>query len=475
MTRLPRSLPTEQGVDPAAVLDFLDAVDSDPAVEVHSMMLLRRGHVVAEGWWAPHTPERDRLVYSVSKSFTATALGFALDEGLVRLDDTVVSHFPELADDAAEDAMPLTLRDLASMASGHDHDTWQDALASDPLEPVRGFLRRAPNRPVGQHFTYNQSCTYTLAAVIQRRSGMRLTEYLRPRLFAPLGIGEVAWQSRPAGREIGFSGLYARTEDIAKLGLLYLRRGRWDDRQLIPQWYVDEATSVRVATPAEPTADWRQGYGYQFWISRHGFRADGAFGQFALVLPEQDVVVALTAGTEATQELLDHVWRHLLPGCEAFDPGNDRQAELDQRLEGLQLAPAPGHRPPSRWEDWTSASFSVTTQPEEPLASTITSIGITGTSEALRVALAEPANELTVDVGIGTWAVSESRDLHGDVVPVAASAGWLDQEHAELYVVFLATPHRMDIRCSLPAGTAEAIWRAAPLDGGALETLHRPR
>ena len=181
MSGLPRSTPLEQGVDPAAVLAFVDAVDADPAVELHSLMVLRHGHVVAEGWWAPHTSERTRLLYSLSKSFTSTALAFAISEGLVQLDDTAVSHFPEFAEEITDPrSRSITLRDLASMAAGHDHDMWQEARACDPEEPVRGFLLLPPDRRPGTRFAYSQPCTYTLAAIIQRRAGMRLSEYLSP-------------------------------------------------------------------------------------------------------------------------------------------------------------------------------------------------------------------------------------------------------------------------------------------------------
>ena len=174
---LPRSAPAGQQVDPAAVLAFVDAVDADPAIELHSLMVVRHGQVVAEGWWAPHTPERTRLLYSLSKSFTSTALGFALEEGRFGLDDTVVSHFPELDADITDPrSRAVTLRQLASMASGHDRDMMEEAVTHDPQEPVRGFLRVPPDAEPGTLFAYSQPCTYTLAAIIQRAAGMPLTE-----------------------------------------------------------------------------------------------------------------------------------------------------------------------------------------------------------------------------------------------------------------------------------------------------------
>ena len=353
MHQLPRDTPASQGVDPAAVLGFLDAVDADPAVELHGLMVLRHGHVVAEGWWAPHTPERTRLLYSISKSFTSTALAFAVEEGLLGLDDTVLDHFPEYADeDLSAYTRSTTLRHLASMASGHGREMWPEAVAADPREPVRGFLvSAAPEHAPGSVFAYSQPCTYTVAAAIQRRTGQRLSEYLRPRLFDPLGIGEVGWRCFPPGREQGFSGLFARLEDVAKLGQLYLQRGRWGDDQLIPAAYVDEATSAQVPSPDMDQPDWSQGYGYCFWMARHGYRGDGAFGQFCIVLPEHDAVIAITGGTEAMQDVVDHVWSHLLPGLGGAVDASAQDA-LDERLRSLGLPPCAADPSPVVRRTW---------------------------------------------------------------------------------------------------------------------------
>src|ERR1700760_3615362 len=334
-TSLPRSSPADQDVDPAAILAFLDAVESRPDIEMHSLMVIRHGHVVAEGWWAPYSAGRPQLLYSLSKSFTSTAAAFAQAEGLLDLDDTVISHFAEFAGDITDPrSRSMKVRHVASMASGHTREMLPEAMARDPEEPVRGFLLSPPDRDPGTVFAYSQPCTYTLASIVQRNAGMPLTRYLRPRLLDPLGIGHVGWQTFPPGREQGFSGLHARTEDIAKLGLLYLQEGRWEGAQLIPAKWVAEATSQQVANPAEPNPDWRQGYGFQFWMSRHGYRGDGAVGQFCVILPDQDTVVASTAATWDMQAVLDAYWEHLLPGLGR--PGDpSRQDELTARLAGL--------------------------------------------------------------------------------------------------------------------------------------------
>lgn len=471
--RLPRSTPADQQVDPGAVLAFVEALDADPAIELHSLMVLRHGHVVAEGWWAPHTPEQTRLLYSLSKSFTSTALGFALQEGLLDLDDTVVSHFPELDEQITDPrSRSVTLRHLASMASGHNREMMHEVVTRDPHEPVRGFLLVPPDEQPGTVFAYSQPCTYTLASVIQRAAGMRLTEYLRPRLFDPLGIGEVSWLTWQHGREQGFSGLFARTEDVAKLGQLYLQRGRWGHTQLIPASYVKQATSRQIDTPNQDNIDWRQGYGLQFWMSRYGYRGDGALGQFCVVLPEQDAVVATTGGTQAMQAVLDDLWEHLLPGFATTRPADSAQQELDKRLRDLKLPPCVAQPSPPRWRDWTGAPFPVV--PAGLPAALLTAVQLSRADQGLEVTIAEPANALTFPVGATDWLPSTPRDISGDAVPVAAAGGWLDEHTLRVEVIFLESPHRMDITCSLPARTAEAAWRHPPLDGGRLQTLHRP-
>ena len=185
-------------------------------------MIIRHGDVVAEGWWSPYAEERVHLLYSLSKSFTSTAAAFAIAEGLLDLDATVLSYFPEFDSEITDPhSRSMLLRDLAAMASGHLEETVERAFALDPVEPVRGFLLIPPDREPGSVFAHNQPCTYALAAIIQRLTDQTLTAYLRPRLLDPLGIGEVGWQQYPDGRDIGYSGLHATTDAIARLGLLY--------------------------------------------------------------------------------------------------------------------------------------------------------------------------------------------------------------------------------------------------------------
>jgi CubicO group peptidase (beta-lactamase class C family) len=468
-------MPADQQVDPAAILRFLDAVEGHPDVEMHSLMVVRHGTVVAEGWWAPYAAGLPHLLYSLSKLFTSTAAAFAQAEGLLDLDDTVISHFPEFdADITDPGSRSMRIRHIASMASGHAQEMMREATDLDPAEPVRGFLLIPPDHEPGSVFAYSQPCTYTLASVVQRNAGMPLTHYLRPRLFGPLGIGRVGWHTMPPGQEQGFSGLHARTEDIAKVGQLYLQRGQWDGSQLIPRQWVAQATSKQVDNPDGPDPDWRQGYGFQFWMSRHGYRGDGAFGQFCVILPEHDTVIVTTACTTDMQAVLDAMWTHLLPGLGTAPPGTDRaQDQLRARLNGLELAACHARPAPADWDSWTGGPFTIAASGDDSPA--LASVEVAPEAGGWQISLIEPANALTFPVGAGTWAVSSPVDSNGESIPVAASGGWLDDHTLRAEIIFLETPHRMDISCSLRGRTAEAAWRHPPLGEGRLHDLHCPR
>ncbi|MFD8235533.1 serine hydrolase domain-containing protein [Streptomyces sp. NPDC059696] len=475
---LPSSGPAAQGVDASGVQAFLDALEAAPEIEPHSLMIMRHGHLVAGGWWAPYTAGRRHLLYSLSKSFTATAAALAEAEGLLRFDAPVLSYFPEFEADVTDPrTRGMLVRHVASMASGHRRDTVDEVFGPGVREPVRQFLLLPPDDDPGTVFAYNQPATYTLAAIVQRVTGQPLTAYLRPRLLTPLGIGAVSWLRDRAGRELGFSGLHATTDAVARLGQLYLRDGLWAGRRLLPGGW-----AARASHPRTPTAgamgdvgrqDWDQGYGYQFWRSRHGYRGDGAFGQFCLVLPEHDVVIAATSATERMQEYLDLVWEHLLPafGPEPLTGREAADARLRERLGRLELPPAPGApAPPERARDWATAAFKPSGPPgpvrEAGLARDADGWTLTLTGEQDRP---DRPDRIGLRIGRAGWTLAE------DPVPTAVSGGWTEDGTLAVDVLFLETPHRLALTCSLADRTLTAHWRTAPLHGGRLTALRAPR
>ena len=455
---LPTSTPSAEGIDAAGVAAFLGGLESTPGVEPHSVVLVRHGSVVTQGWWAPYSADRVHLLYSLSKSFTSTAVAFAVDEGLLGLDDTVLSHFPELDADVTDPrSRSMRVRDVLAMSSGHHAEALGRALEADAADLVRGFLLTPPEADPGSVFAYNQPCTYAVAAIVQRASGLSLTDYLRPRLFEPLGIGHASWQRDGSGREIGFSGLHAQTEAVALLGQLWLQRGMWQGRQLLPVSYVDEATRVQVANPDEANADWSQGYGFQFWMARHGWRGDGAYGQFCVVLPEHDVVLALTGQTVDMQAVLDLAWQYLLP---AFDSPGDAAADdaLARRTAALGLAPLEDEANGSA--ELRAASFAPTSSSEQP---SLTSVEVAGDGASWRLLLHEGDDVLDAEVALGTWTVTDA------LAVTAARRG--SALHVD--VVFVETPHRLHL--VLEGGAADVRWETTPLHAPALGQLRAPR
>ncbi|TDN44649.1 CubicO group peptidase (beta-lactamase class C family) [Curtobacterium flaccumfaciens] len=454
-TTFPRTAPSTLGIDARGIAAFLDALESTPGVEPHGLVLLRHGQVAAEGWWRPYDRDRVHLLYSLSKSFTAAAVGIAVREGRIDLDATVLSYFPELDAEVTDDrSRRIRVRHLLAMASGHREETIDRVRALDPEDTVRGFLLLPPDEEPGTVFAYNQPCTYTLGAIVRRVSGVSLVEYLRPRLLDPLGIDDLAWRRDDSGAELGYSGCYATTESVAKLGQLYLQRGVWDGERILDEGWVAAATSTQVANPDEANPDWRQGYGFQFWMARHGFRGDGAYGQFCVVLPEQDVVLAITGQSLDMQAVLDAAWQHLLPAVDADTAGD---TGLEARLASLGLPAVAGGRLP----DLAAAGpFRLRA------GAALDRVGFQRDADGLRLGFsADGAPErVSVPVGEGEWAVD-----HG----LAASGATQPDGTVLVALRFLETPHLLWLSVDPTAGTVGGRWKTEPLHDGA-SSLHRP-
>ena len=337
MHALPRATPESQGVASAAIQRFVDAAQAQ-IHELHSFMLLRHGAVIAEGWWAPYRPEKPHVLMSVSKSFTAAAVGVAIADGLFGLDDPVASFFPEFDDTTRG----MRIRHLLTMSTGHAEDAMSFMGPRPAGDWIRGFFEVPVVHEPGTRFVYNTGATYLLSAIVQKTTGEKVLDYLQPRLFDPLGIAAPAWLESPEGITTGGYGLSLRTEDIARFGQLYLQDGVWEGRQIVPADWVREASAFQMSNADNPEPDWSQGYGFQFWRCRHNaYRGDGAFGQYCIVMPDQDVVLAITGGLGDMQEPLDLVWDILLPSFspEALPAVPDT---LTATLTALALAPLTG-------------------------------------------------------------------------------------------------------------------------------------
>jgi len=339
---LPACLPEKQGVPSAAILSFVDRLEQEVDA-VHSFMILRHGKRIAQGWWTPFEETTPHLMHSLSKSFTSTAVGLAIGEGKLSLDDPVISFFPhDTPADPSWQLKAMRIRDLITMTTGHRKEP---RLFDKKSHWVKAFLDSEIEFKPGTHFQYNSAATYMLSAILQSVTGERVVDYLEKRLFQPLEIKKPDWDLSPEGITTGGWGLRITTEDIAKLGQLYLQKGVWHGNRILSETWVQEATSRQTSTGSNPENDWDQGYGYQFWRCRYNcYRGDGAFGQFCIVIPEHEAVVAITSGTNDMGAIMKAVWEILLPAMasEPVEPHSPTVQALARKLKNLKLPPVNG-------------------------------------------------------------------------------------------------------------------------------------
>ena len=426
-------------------------------------MIVHRGHVVAEGWWAPYSAERPHLLYSLTKSFTSIAVGLAVGDGVLSLDDRVVDVLPDhVPADVSEQAQRITVHHLLSMTAGHPTDTLADAWELEPDDLVKGFLSLPFTATEGTRHIYDNSTTFLLARMVERVTGQGLPEFLDERLFKPMGIEHAEWDRVKSGAAFGFHGLHLTTEAIAAFGELLLRGGLWGDRRLVPREWVELATSrhidcVHFKDDGSDDADFSCGYGYQFWMSRHGYHGHGAFGQQCVVIPSHDLVVAVTAQGES-QVVLDALWECLLPGVGAENAaGAEDDGILADRLRHLSLPPVAGSAEAGR-----SVSAKLDASAEGSALPDGTTVLVDPVDGGWLIRFGEL---LDVEVGHNDW--RESSPLGR---PLVATGAWQGSTFvADLCVI--TTPHHVRLVVDAGAGTASATWSTVPLTGPSLE-LH---
>jgi CubicO group peptidase (beta-lactamase class C family) len=345
--KLPRRTPESEGVSSAGIVDFLNAVDTG-RVELHSFMFIRHGKVIAEGWWNPYGSDYKHIMFSASKTFTATAIGLAVSENRLRITDKVISFFPYSLPDSISDYMrEMTVQNLLTMSVGQD----QEPRRGRDDDWIRSFIATVPAKEPGTVFKYNNTASFMLSAIVQQLTGQTVFDYLQPRIFKPLAIRGIDWDLNPQGINLGMIGLRLHTEDMAKFGQLLLQNGVWSGKQLVPKEWVKEATSYKIESndgganrAPKNLNDWAQGYCYQMWRGKNNsVRLDGMGGQFVVLFPDKDAIVVLTANANSTtQNELDLVHNYLIPAIKSDkalpgDPGLNN--ELQKRLASLSLKP----------------------------------------------------------------------------------------------------------------------------------------
>jgi CubicO group peptidase (beta-lactamase class C family) len=457
---LPRSTPEEEGVSSASIAEFLDAVE-ESGQELHGFVYLRNGKLIAEGWWDPYSPELKHTLYSTSKSFTSTAIGFAVTEGLLTVDDRVVSFFPDqLPDSVSAYLASMKVKHLLTMAAGQDPP--QDLRNVRPDQDwVTAFLAYPVAKEPGSEFKYNSMATYMLSAIVTKVTGQAMLEYLEPKFFVPLQIEDKDWETDPEGIiNSGGWGLRLKTGDMARFGQLYLQKGEWNGRQLLPAEWIEEATSKHIdqkpwlTEEEREVDDWAQGYGYKFWRSRyHSFRADGAFGQLIMVLPEEHAVIAVNAEVGDMQKELNTVWEYLLPGMHdgALEADPEAREALQEKLENLSLkVPGTGSN------DSLQQAINNSTYEFEPAAGNeMASCSFSFDQGVCQVTFTDSTGKgYAVVLGAGEWVTGEIMLPGPNLVPfyeanasvllpakIAAAYSWQGGDALELTVRYIESPH----------------------------------
>jgi len=395
-------------------------------------MLVRYGNVAAEAWWAPYGPQSPHSLYSLSKSFTSTAIGLAVAEGRLTVDDPVLRFFPDdVRSNPSENLRSMRVRHLLSMNTGHKEDTTRYVFAGEDDNWARAFLSLPVEYQPGTWFVYNTAATYMLSVIITKLTGESLLDYLRPRLFEPLGIVNPSWETDPRGINLGGTGLHITTEDIARFGQMYLQKGMWQGKRIVPEAWIAEATKATSDNSNTQTnPDWTVGYGYQFWRCRHdAYRGDGAFGQYCIVMPEQDAVLTMISGLQDMQVVLNKVWEHLLPALqpESLPANSQAYHELCDKLATLSLPLASGGASSLNAEQWSGKTYRL-----EDNYFKLESITIRFAERDSTLILRDGRGEHPIQVGYSTWlkGISNARG-RGDE-PIAASGAWTAENTYEV-------------------------------------------
>ena len=444
-----RSIPETQGISSSAIHTFVEEAEKN-LDSLHSLMIARNGYVVAEGWWAPYSSDLNHWLFSLSKGFTATGVGVAIDEGHLSLDDSVVSFFPEkMPKLPSENLKAMKVRHLLQMTHGHQGSSDREVMRSEDTEWVRAWLEMEVPHVPGVRWAYSNSVTYMLSAIVQRATGQSLMNFMQPRLFEPLGITNPIWDTSPEGITIGGSGLRVRTEAILRLGQLYLQRGRWQGEQLLSQAWIAEATKLQ-ATPGG--GDTIQGFGLHFVLhpDRGAFESGGLFGQSCIVMPDKNAVVAITAGVRqsAMKIVSTLVWEHIHTAMGGLGLPEDKSAhdELLRKLDSLVL-PLQRGTPNSKMANIISNRKFIFEENERG----IISLELESSSTNTVLTLTNDKGKHRLVCKAGVWAnghtafeppalVTLGLVHDGSEVPCATSGAWLEEDTFVIKLCYTESP-----------------------------------
>ena len=288
-----RATPESQGISSDLFAALLRELDASKDTEMHHFMALRHGKVICECNFAPYPKGMWHITHSMCKSITGMAIGMLIEEEKLKLDENIYDIFPDHINAFSKIFRPvITVENLLTMTSGV---TFNESGIVSGNDWLGSFLNASVNGKPGTEFQYNSLNTYVLSAIVTKRTGETLTEYLTPRLFGPLGITKYYWETCPKGITKGGWGLFLCAEDMAKLGQLYLQRGKWNGQQLVSEYWIEISTAQHLKTQNDT-----YGYGYQLWMEQRpgSFEYNGMLGQNVIIYPDMDMVLVTNAGNK---------------------------------------------------------------------------------------------------------------------------------------------------------------------------------
>ena len=453
----PRVTPESVGIPSSAITAMLDELYRQ-GIEMHAFMLLRHGKVCAEGSWAPYRPDVPHIMFSFSKSLTSTAIGFAVQEGLLSLDDRLVDLFPEeIPENPSENLQKCQIRHLLMMGCGHETEIdWNG-------DWIRNFLHHPFVYEPGSHFLYNTAGTNLLSAILTKVSGMSLTQFLKPRLLEPLGMADIRCQTLPGGVEMGGAGMFLTIEDMARFVQFVANQGSWEGKQLLnPEWFA-MATSKQIENAGAGWGgdpDWQAGYCFQFWrCTPDGvFRGDGAYGQYGIVMTKEDTVLVIHSASMRLQAVLTAVWEKLLSaiGSQPLAEDHRNYHILENRLKHLELNPMLSMRNPGAEASLNGAIY----LPDEnlpgivdivagagsfePQGGRLESLGFRFEGHSAQMLCVQDGKEIPIDLGMeGHYTTTE---IQG--VPFGVNACWREKDVLEVWLrnTRMATGRRLLFR-----------------------------
>jgi len=348
------STPEAQGMD-SEELNHMFQYIADKKLDIHSVLIVRNGYLVTEGYYYPHKKEYRHILNSTTKSITSALVGLAIEDGYIEsVDQKVVDIFHDWKiENLDERKEAVKIKNLLTMTAGLN---WNESGAYGASNDSNTQMWRSKNqvqyvldRPMreepGKRFYYNTGASHVLSAIVQRTSGKSSLEYAREKIFTPLGISDIAWGTDNQGIYTGGSRIFMKPEDLAKYGYLYLNKGKWEDKQIIPGSWIEESTQKHFDTPTGLAG--RYGYGYQWWQNKFGgYSGRGFSGQYLFVLPEHNLVIVFTSGLKPSdffepEELVD---QFILPAIKDSKSVSENPVSLERfhkTLEDINKAPSP--------------------------------------------------------------------------------------------------------------------------------------